>query len=517
MPPPPPVSRPPVSPSVSSAPTRPRSLTAETERILALTGDVYFRGLPDGTLEDVSDSVQDLIGYPPDALIGRNIASLYANPDLRGAFLNTLRHNNGVIRDHPIQIRHANSRLIWISTSCRLLYDSAGTETGIEGVVREITTRRETELQTRRQANLISALLDASRDAIMLIARDGTLLAANRIFAARFGATPDAIRGRNLFSMFPADVAAQRRRVVDQVIQTGTALHTRDIRQSLILDNNIYPVPGPDGTVEMVAVFSSDVTEQVRAEEQNHEYIQEIERSNEDLAQFAYVASHDLREPLRTLISYSTLLEQRHTAGLDEEGREFLGYIRTAARRMNALIEDLLAFSRAGQDDSPDQPLDTTQLVQAVIDDLAMLTAETGGRIVIETPLPGVVAAPTPIERLFLNLFSNALKYHRPDTPPDVRVGFDPDSGQFYVRDHGIGIAPEHQARIFQLFQRLDLGESSSGTGIGLAVCKKIVERLNGTLRVASSPGEGATFRFTLPLTRPRAVTPPPPTAETPW
>lgn len=507
MPPPPP----------DTGPAPDSALPPEAERILSISGDVYFRGLPDGTLTDVSASVLGVVGYPREALIGQPIAALYVNPDLRGAFLDTLRRNNGVIRDHPIQIRHANGRTIWISTSCHLLYDADGTETGIEGVVREITTRRETELQTRRQANLISALLDASRDAIMLIDRTGLLLAANRIFAARFGSTPEAIRGRNLFSMFPAHVAAQRRQAVDQVIRSGQALHTRDIRPPLVLDNNIYPVSGPDGTVEMVAVFSSDVTEQVRAEDQNQSYIKEIERSNDDLAQFAYVASHDLREPLRTLISYSTLLEQRHAAALDEEGQEFLGYIRTAARRMNALIEDLLAFSRAGQDDCPDQPLDTGALVQAVIDDLALLTAETGGRIHLETPLPGIMAAPAPIERLFLNLFSNALKYHRPGSAPDVRAGFSADTGHFYVRDDGIGIAPEHHARIFQLFQRLENADGSTGTGIGLAVCKKIVERLHGTLQVVSTPGHGATFLFTLPLAPPVSAASSPPDTSPPW
>lgn len=483
-------------------------LTAETERILAITGDVYFRGLPDGTLQEVSASVTTLLGYSRADLIGQNIASLYVSPDLRSQFLDSVRRNGGVIHDHPIQVRRADGGLIWISTSCRLLFDATGTETGIEGVVREITARRETELQARRQANLISALLDASRDAIMLIDRTGCLLACNRVFAARFGTDPEALRGQSLFDLFPPDVAAHRREVVTQVLDSGHALRTRDARPPLILDNNIYPVCGPDGTVEMVAVFSSDVTEQVRAEEQNLRYIEKIERSNEDLAQFAYVASHDLREPLRTLISYSSLLERRHTTALDDEGREFLDYIRTAARRMNALIEDLLAFSRAGQEEAQDQPLDTGLLARAVIEDLSTLTEETGGSIHIDTPLPGVTAASGPVERLFLNLLTNALKYHRPDTRPDVHIGFEPASGQFYVRDDGIGIAPEHHARIFQLFQRLDHSEGSTGTGIGLAVCKKIVERLGGSLCLDSSPGQGTTFRFTLPLARPAAPQP---------
>lgn len=483
-----------------------RHLSPAMQGLLSVTGDVYFRADQDGALLEISQSVEHLLGYRPQDLIGRPIADVYARPDGREAFLETLRDNGGLLRDHPIHLRHATGALVWISTSCRLLCDADGHESGVEGLVRDITPRREAELKAVRQSNLIAALLDASRDAIMLIARDGTLLAANRVFMDRFGLNPDRTSGLNLYDLFPPAVATRRRAAVEGVLDSGQALHTRDVRDTFVLDNSIYPVVGPDGRPEMVAVFSSDITEQVRAEEQNRRYIREIEQSNEDLAQFAYVASHDLREPLRTLISYSTLLEYRLGSTLEGEPQEFLGYIRTAARRMNALIEDLLAYSRADRDDAPPQWLDTGVIVQAVATDLEALIEENGGQLTVETPLPPVVAPPAPIRRLFQNLITNALKYGKPGIAPVVRVGYRAETGQFYVQDNGIGIARDHHERIFQIFQRLDGAHGSDGTGIGLAVCKKIVERLHGEISVASSPENGATFLFTLPLQEDRPL-----------
>jgi signal transduction histidine kinase len=225
----------------------------------------------------------------------------------------------------------------------------------------------------------------------------------------------------------------------------------------------------------------------------------ELRRSNTDLEQFAYVASHDLQEPLRMVVSYLQLIERRYEGQLDEAGREFIAYAVDGGKRMQALINDLLAYSRVGRGAADMVPTDLEAVLARARRRLESAIAENDAEVTSDR-LPSVRADAAQIEQLFQNLLANALKFRRPERPR-VHVSADRLDGEWRVavRDNGIGIAPEFGERIFQLFQRLHGREEYEGTGIGLAVARKIVERHGGEIWVESAPGEGATFYFTLP------------------
>jgi len=230
-----------------------------------------------------------------------------------------------------------------------------------------------------------------------------------------------------------------------------------------------------------------------------------LQRSNIEFEQLAYVASHDMQEPLRKIASYLQLLSQRYHGRLDADADEFIGYAVDGAKRMQALINDLLAFSRVGTKARPFAATDCNAIVQTALGDLEFAIEECGARVEV-ADLPVVMGDATQLSQLFRNLLSNALKFRR-EVAPTVRVSAERSDGvwRFAVSDNGIGIAAEYFERIFVIFQRLHGRAKYPGTGIGLAICKKIVQRHGGQIEVRSIEGEGSTFVFTLPATAPAA------------
>ncbi len=229
----------------------------------------------------------------------------------------------------------------------------------------------------------------------------------------------------------------------------------------------------------------------------------ELAGSNAELQAFAYAASHDLREPLRMVSSFLSLLERRAGPKLDEEEREFIGFARDGARRMDRLVLDLLEYSRAGRKEAPFERVALAEAVDSALSNLRTRIEESGAAVVVAPDLPDVAGHPDELSRLFQNLIANALKYRDPDRRLMVRI----DAQRFgtrvlvAVRDNGIGIAPEHQERVFALFERLHSRGHSEGTGIGLALCRKIMAHHKGRIWVDSAPGEGSTFVLGFPAT----------------
>ena len=224
---------------------------------------------------------------------------------------------------------------------------------------------------------------------------------------------------------------------------------------------------------------------------------EELRRSNADLEQFAYVASHDLQEPLRMVASYMQLLRRRYGDKLGDDAQDFIEFAVDGAQRMQRLIDDLLAYSRIGTRGSPPQPTDSEAVLLRAMTNLEMRIDETGADVT-HGPLPRVMGDPGQLVQLFQNLISNGIKFSGGE--PKVRVDAVADEAgwRFSVSDKGIGIEAQYSERIFELFRRLHGRDEYSGTGIGLALCKKIVERHGGTIWVASEPGAGSTFYFTL-------------------
>ena len=245
--------------------------------------------------------------------------------------------------------------------------------------------------------------------------------------------------------------------------------------------------------------FNTMVNNLRRAEEELKRYAAELKRSNQELQQFAYVASHDLQEPLRMVASYTQLLAKRYKGKLGSDADEFIGYAVDGATHMQALINDLLDYSRVGRKGKDFEPTDCTALLERTLDNLRKAVEESSAKVTHD-PLPTVMADDVQLGQLFQNLIGNALKF-RSKEPPHIHISAQQkgDKWLFSVRDNGIGIDPGFSERIFTIFQRLHKRGDYPGTGIGLAICKKIVERHGGSIWVKSKPEKGSTFYFTIP------------------
>jgi light-regulated signal transduction histidine kinase (bacteriophytochrome) len=249
-----------------------------------------------------------------------------------------------------------------------------------------------------------------------------------------------------------------------------------------------------------VLAVIQDITERKRAEEKLKLTLADLERSNKELEQFAYVASHDLQEPLRMVSSYTQLLARRYQGQLDAAANEFIAYAVDGANRMQRLINDLLAYSRVGTRGKAIEPTDCAAVLDQALANLKA-AIEKSGAVVTHDPLPTVMADDLQLVQLLQNLIGNAIKFHV-EKPPCIHVSAEQKGNEwvFSVRDNGIGIDPQYAERIFVIFQRLHTREEYPGTGIGLAICKKIVERRGGRIWVESQPGIGSTFCFTIPI-----------------
>lgn len=262
------------------------------------------------------------------------------------------------------------------------------------------------------------------------------------------------------------------------------------------------PLRGPDGAVVKWFGTNTDIHELRTLEETLRERTAALERSNAELEELAYLASHDLQEPLRTVTSYVQLLERHYGSQLDQRAREYISHAVTGARRMRSLVTDLLDYSRAvmGGSQHEHKLADGTAALDTALEAVSALLAETGARV-HRVPLPKLAIDEASLSRVLQNLLSNALHY-RSDVPPRIDIRCEASQGwaQIAIADNGIGIAPQHYRRIFLMFQRLHTTEERPGTGVGLALCKRLVERASGQIWLESELGRGTTFFVRLPL-----------------
>jgi PAS domain S-box-containing protein len=260
-----------------------------------------------------------------------------------------------------------------------------------------------------------------------------------------------------------------------------------------------------DGEVTGFSKITRDLTERRRAEEQMKALAERLQRSNSELERFASVAAHDLQEPLRKIEAFGDRLKLKCDGQLGDQGKDYLNRMQASAARMRRLINDLLAFSRLTTKAQPFVPVDLTEVLHEVVSDLEASIQQSGGQVNIGK-LPTVEADPLQMRQLLQNLIGNGLKFHKPGEPPIVTVAGRVIDGtgplpqcEVTVEDNGIGFEEQYLDRIFQIFQRLHGRQEYEGTGIGLAICRKIVERHGGTITARSHPGHGATFIVTLP------------------
>jgi PAS domain S-box-containing protein len=371
--------------------------------------------------------------------------------------------------------------------------------------IRDVSERRRLEAERRHNAELeeerrrFRPLLQSDLIGIVVIDLGGRIREANDHFLRLIGHRRDELGTLNWESLTPAD--RQGHHALEQLLLTGAAPLEKELQR-------------PDGTRVPVLVglaplddrsgcvcYVLDMSERQRTRRELERYAADLARSNQELESFAYVASHDLQEPLRTVASFTQLLADRYRGQLDAEAGELIDFVVGGVERMHALIEGLLELARVGTRGRPFGTIDVEELLRGVEGDLTAAFAESGA-VVSHDTLPVVQGDATQLAQLLRNLLDNAVKFRRPGHPPRVHVSAEREgeAWKFRVQDDGLGIEPQYFERIFVIFQRLHGRDEYPGTGIGLAVCRKVVERHGGRMGLTSEPGRGSTFWFTLPV-----------------
>lgn len=377
------------------------------------------------------------------------------------------------------------------------------------------TSRRlEREIEQRKKAEEERALRDRSINS----ATNGILIAdarqpdmptvyCNAAFEKITGYATEEVLGQNCRFLQGTDHQQPGLDAIRQAIRQGTEAKAelRNYRKDgSLFWNELYiaPVKDPQGRLTHFIGIQTDITQRKHQEIELANKTRELAQSNAELQQFAYVASHDLQEPLRMVASYTQLLGKRYRGKLDQDADEFIGYAVDGATRMQRLIRDLLEYSRVGAERQSFEETDCELVFQQAMQNLSASVRERRAEVTHD-PLPIVRASPTHLIQVFQNLIGNALKFQG-DAPPHIHVGAKalPDGWEFSVRDNGVGMPGDQLDRIFAIFQRLHGQSEYPGTGIGLAICKRIVGKYGGQIWAESEPGQGATFYFT--LTTPR-------------
>lgn len=397
--------------------------------------------------------------------------------------------------------------VLWADLSVTGVHDREGRVVAVLSVMVDVTDRVLADQALRESRQMLQLVLDNIPQRVFWKDEDGVYFGCNMNFARDAGAKrPTEIVGKTDWELASREEAEFWRECDRRVVEGGSPeYHILERRRRadgkwVWRDTNKIPLQDAEGNVVGILGTYEDVTDRKKAQEDLEQAMSELKRSNAELEQFAYVASHDLQEPLRMVASYVELLERRYRGKLDPDADDFIAYAVDGAKRMQRLINDLLAYSRVGTRAKDFEPTDSEAVLGQVLTNLSRTTEESGA-VVKSAQLPTVVSDDVQLGQLFQNLIVNAIKF-RGDKPPRVQISAERKGEEwvFSVRDNGIGIDPKYANRIFMIFQRLHSRGEYPGTGIGLAICKKIAERHGGRIWVESEFGKGATFYFTIPV-----------------
>jgi PAS domain S-box-containing protein len=475
---------------------------ASLRAILDHTNDVIVVLGSDATIRLASASAKWLLGFDPEEQVGRSAFDFMHPDDLGdaiGALERSIAAGPGPLPRKVIRIRHGDGTWRWVELSSYSMLEDPLVQ-GIVVTVREVTNRFDSEASFR-------AMMAHSSDIISVLDADANVhwssAAQTRLLGYPSGETApdiplaDLVHPDDLPELQEgfADVFARTpghdSPIVARVRAADGSWHSLEMRAINLLD---------DPNVKGVVVNARDMTERLDMERNLRELTDELRRSNAELERFALVASHDLQEPLRTIAGFAQLLQRRHCGKLDQEAREFVGYVVDEATRMRSLIDDLLAYSRAGQGELHLETVDTNALVEEVESSLAQAIADARAKVIVR-PLPNVQADRRQLGQVFQNLLSNAFKFcNRDCARVEISAAWSGGTWRFSVADQGIGVDASRAERIFEAFGRVQPRRGVDGSGTGLAICKRIIERHGGRIWVEPRPGGGSVFSFTLPI-----------------
>ncbi len=454
----------------------------------------------DGKITDVNKATEDVTGRTREELIDSDFSDYFTEPqEARAGYQKVF--TEGLVKDYPLAIKHKSGRIIDVLYNASIYRNQNGEIQGIFAAARDVTERKKAEENVRAASLYSRSLIEASLDPLVTISAEGKITDVNESTEDVTGFSREQLIGSDFSDYFtePEKARAGYKQVFTEGLVKDYPLAIRH-KSGKITDvlYNATLYRNPQGDIQGVFAAARDVTERNAMESEIKQTMEKLKQSNAELEQFAYVASHDLQEPLRMVASYVQLLERRYKGKLDKDADEFIGYAVDGANRMRGLIDDLLTYSRVARLGKPFEPTNIESTLDIVLLNLQASIKENNATVTHDK-LPVVMADGGQLVQLLQNLIGNAIKFHG-KKPPHVHVSAQ-DKGNEYVfsvRDNGIGIAPEYYDRLFKIFQRLHTREEYPGSGIGLAVCKRIVERHGGRIWIESQVGKGSTIYFTL-------------------
>ena len=456
---------------------------------------------PRGEIVSWNAGAERIKGYTAEQIIGHNFSRFFPPEDIaRGRPEEVLRMTaaSGRHEEQGMRVRQDGSRFL-ASLTFTALRDAAGNLRGFSEFSHDLSESKESEAKYR-------GLLEAAPDAMVVVNPEGEIVLLNLQAEKQFGYHRDELLGQKVKNIIPEGFAerliADALRSAEDALaqQIGTGIELIGLRKDgseFPIEIMLSPLESAEGILVTAAI--RDITARKKAEAHLLRKMDELNRSNEELGHFASIASHDLQEPLRMVTSYTQLLSKRYKGKLDSDADEFIAFAVDGANRMQRLIQDLLAYSRAGTKAMELLDASSEKALQHALINLRGAIADSGA-LVTHDPLPAVLADERQLSQLFQNLVGNAIKYQSSGVPR-VHISAAKDGAKkwsFSVQDNGMGIDPQYFERIFGMFQRLHKREEFAGTGIGLAICKRIVERHGGIISVESQPGQGSIFRFAL-------------------
>ncbi|MGO4883870.1 MAG: sensor histidine kinase, partial [Bryobacteraceae bacterium] len=474
----------------------------ETSDDAILTEDMH------GTITSWNRGAERIFGYSGPEVLGKSISILAASTHAADLLELHERIKRGEhVENYQTVHRTKTGELIHVSITMSPVRDAGGRITGISKITRDMTAWIEAQREIAEQRERLQVTLSSIGDGVIATDVNSCISYLNPVAEALTGWHTAHAVGRRLDEVFRIINEESRQALenpVTKVLREGkivglanhTLLITRDGRE-LAIDDSGAPIRNGQGeSVGTVLVFR-DVTERRADEAQLERQAAELRRANGELSQFAYAISHDLREPLRNIANFTELLVRQYSKPLEADTRTHVDYILNGVSRMEALLNDLLAYSQVGGGEARHGLVATNGVVEKVLADLHSAIVESGAQVTADY-LPQVCGHEPQLTQLFQNLIGNAIKY-RSVRPLRIHIGAQRSKGEwvFSVRDNGVGIAPEYHDIIFGVFKRLH-GRDIPGTGIGLAICAKVIERHGGRIWVESQPGEGSEFFFSL-------------------
>jgi len=439
-------------------------------------------------------------GYTPDLEAATNF---YKEGESRETIVKTMENAaiNGIPGDVELQIVTAKGNVKWVRVIVEAEF-SDGKCLRLYGSIQDIDAKKRAELASKEALEERNTILESIDDAFFAVDKNWIVTYWNNMAQKVLQTPKDKILNKQLWEVFSDSIDSESYKKYHQAVETNRAVHFEDHYQTLSKWYEISAYPSDSG----LSVYFKDISDRKLSEtilkELNanlQKQAKELAISNAELEQFAYVASHDLQEPLRMVTSFLTQLEKKYSDIIDEKGRQYIHFAVDGAKRMRQIILDLLDFSRVGTSEDDLEQVDFNKLIDEILTLYRRQIDEQHAEVVLGH-LPTIKTYKTPIRQVFQNLVSNSLKYHRKGVSPIIHINCKQTDThfQFSVRDNGIGILPEYFDKIFIIFQRLHNKNEYSGTGMGLAIAKKIVENFGGKIWVESEEGKGSTFYFTM-------------------